>query len=129
MGYIIFLILMLLSVFLIVAIFKTSATISNKSKKAIGACLLLMAILIGVYNLWQEQESEQFGYIQSAFNQGKTIPCIFEGQEYQITNNTFNFNNGTMSFLGKPSSPFNTLIIPLKNCSVTESDKTSDDRK
>ncbi|TLD80420.1 hypothetical protein LS68_006585 [Helicobacter sp. MIT 05-5293] len=129
MGYIIFLILVFLSVFLIIAIFKTSATMSNKSKKVIGVCLLLVAILIGIYNLWQEQESEQFGHIQSAFNQGKAIPCVFEGKEYQITNNTFNFNNGTMSFLGKPSSPFNTLIIPLKNCSVSESDKADNDRK
>lgn len=121
MGYVIFILILLLLVAFIVTFTQGKENISRKGKLTFTLSAFLLIVFIAVYNYLQDKKSEETSLLRDAFLQGKPLKCKSQSQPYIITKDTFNFSNGTMSFLGKPNTEFNHLIIPLQECTIEQS--------
>lgn len=126
MGYLIFLLTLGIIVGVIILFSKQQNNLAKRQKITLALCFVLLIALIAIYNLWQDKTDESNAALQSAYTQNKPITCEFKEQSYIITKQSFNFSGGTMSFLGKPDSEFNGLIIPLQFCHITPQDKPKD---
>lgn len=120
MGYVIFILILLLVIFAILAFTQGRENISFKSKLTFALSVITLIVLIAVYNYLQDKKSEEISLLRNAFLQGKPLICKAQSQSYTITKDTFNFSNGTMSFLGKPNTEFNHLIISLQECALKQ---------
>ncbi|MDE7235281.1 hypothetical protein [Helicobacter japonicus] len=125
MGYLIFLLTLLLLVFIFVLLSKYKEQISRKSKIIIGICFLALAGLIGIYNILQENESEKLNALKSAFLREKPIECKYQGKDMIVSAKDFNLSNGTMSFQGKSNASFSHIVIPLQDCVLKEQNTES----
>uniref|UniRef100_UPI0025B4D7B9 hypothetical protein n=1 Tax=Helicobacter japonicus TaxID=425400 RepID=UPI0025B4D7B9 len=114
MGYLIFLLILLLLVFIFVLLSKYKEQISRKSK-----------IIIGIYNILQENESEKLNALKSAFLREKPIECKYQGKDMIVSAKDFNLSNGTMSFQGKSNASFSHIVIPLQDCVLKEQNTES----
>ncbi|WP_334096554.1 hypothetical protein [Helicobacter typhlonius] len=123
MGYIIFLLTLLLFVLIFVLLARYKEHISRQSKIIIGVCFLALAVLIGIYNLVQEDESEKLNAIKGAFLRGIPIVCNYQGKEIGISAKDFNLSNGTMSFQGKNNASFTHIVIPLQECKIKNTEQ------
>lgn len=123
MGYLIFLLTLLLFVFIFILLAKYKEQISRKHKIIIGVCFLALAGLIGIYNTLQESESENLNTLKSAFLRQAPIYCKYQGKDILVSAENFNFSNGTMSFQGKSHTDSSHMIIPLQDCTIKEQDK------
>lgn len=120
MGYVIFILILLLLIAFIITFTQGKENVSRKSKLIFALSAFLLVALIAIYNYLQDKKSEEISLLRDAFLQGKSLECKIQSQLYTITKDTFNFSNGTMSFLGKPNTEFNHLIIPLQECTIEQ---------
>ncbi|RDU60553.1 hypothetical protein [Helicobacter marmotae] len=118
MAYLIFILTLLLLVALILLFSKYKQYLSTKNKTILGISFLLLAGLIGLYNILQEQESEYLNALKSAFMRDESIECTYQGKSITINQQNFNFSNGTMSFQGKSNASH--IIIPLQDCTIAD---------
>ena len=122
MGYLIFVLTLLLFVAIGLLVGKYKNHISRKTQVLIGASFLAIALLIGIYNTLQEKESENLSTLKSAFVRDIPLVCSYQSSAIEITQTDFNLSNGTMSFQGKPNSSYSHIIIPLQDCTLQEVD-------
>ncbi|TLD87478.1 hypothetical protein LS66_008145 [Helicobacter sp. MIT 03-1614] len=127
MGYIIFILLLVFFVVVGVILAQNKDKIPRKTKIVLGLCLLLIALLIGIYNILQEKESEEFSRLKSAFMHNKILTCAFQSRTLTISAEHFILSNGTMSFQGKSNTPYNGIIIPLQDCKINDIDDADKD--
>ncbi len=119
MGYLIF--ILLLFVFVGIGLVFAKSNMSKKTKMILGICVLSVGILIGVYNLLQEKQSQNLNLLKTAFMSQAPLICHFQGKSLSITSQSFTLSNGTMSFQGKPDTKYNHIVIPLQDCSLESS--------
>ncbi|MBR8463138.1 hypothetical protein KDD93_00930 [Campylobacter sp. faydin G-24] len=87
--------------------------LSKKTKAIITAILAVMSVIAYIYeqNI-SENESKSIA-ILNKFKQGKTIVC----GEYNVTNDKFNYEFGTATFVVKRDiKELDGVIIPIKKC-------------
>lgn len=127
MGYVIFILLLVLFVIVGLMLAQNKDKIPRKTKIILGVCLLLIALLIGIYNSLQEKESEELSLLKNAFTHNKNLTCTFASRTLTISAEHFILSNGTMSFQGKSNTPYNGIIIPLQDCKINDTDDTNKD--
>lgn len=116
MGYFIFILLLFL--FVAVGLVFAKSKLSTKTKVILGICILSLAILIGVYNLLQNKQTQNLERLKTAFVSETPLTCNFQGKQLRVTTQNFTLSNGTMSFQGKADSKYNRIIIPLQDCDI-----------
>ncbi|TLD97641.1 hypothetical protein LS71_002545 [Helicobacter jaachi] len=118
MGYVIFILTLLLFVLIGLFIGKNKGQFSKKTKIILGISLLGIALLIGLYNMLQDTESKKLDSIKNAFLNHMPLQCKNGTQSLQVSGEHFTLSYGTMSFQGKADSPFAYVIIPLQTCEI-----------
>lgn len=116
MGYFIFILLLFL--FVAIGLVFAKSKISSKTKMILGICVLSLAVLIGVYNLLQNKQTQNLERLKTAFASGVPLTCSFQGKQLSVTTQNFTLSNGTMSFQGRADSKYNRIIIPLQDCDI-----------
>lgn len=116
MGYFIFILLLFL--FVAVGLVFAKSSFSIKTKVILGICVLSLIVLIGVYNLLQNKQTQNLERLKTAFASEIPLTCSFQGRNLSITSKDFTLSNGTMSFQGRADSKYNRIIIPLKDCDI-----------
>ncbi|RAX51671.1 hypothetical protein [Helicobacter sp. 11-8110] len=92
--------------------------IEKKSKIIVGAMLLIFALGIGIFTLFQEKANGELTELAKLFLQGKKLVCVVGTETLEVDNNTFNFISGTLTLMGKEESGYFRTTIPLKACEL-----------
>lgn len=111
MRIILFLLLLLL---ILMLIFVSSEVLNKKSKIAIFILGVLIVGFVYVYNEFESNHANSRKALLEQFWQGQTIKC----GKFDVNNTTFNYENGTESFVAKREFVnLSGVILSLKECS------------
>lgn len=87
-----------------------------RQRLLLASALVLAILCAGIYTLSKRQKSEHVAHLVILFSQGKSLEC--EG--YEVHEQSFNFVSGTLSFVGKPNTPYHRLTLALDSCKLKE---------
>lgn len=94
-------------------IFVSSEVLNKKSKIAIFILGLLVTGFVYVYNEFESDHANSRKALLEQYWQGKTIKC----GKFDINNTTFNYENGTESFVAKREfANLSGVVISLTDC-------------
>lgn len=124
MGYLVFVLFLLLLSLLIYMLFRGQEQFSKRSSVILLSCIVALVALIGLYNILQSKQNEEIEQLQKTFLQGGDIICYDKSQakDYVVNKTYFNFNVATRSVLGKPQTEYNHLVLPLSECKQSQKD-------
>lgn len=103
---------------LVVQLLAQYNVISKKGRILVGVGLLVVALGIGVFTLFQEKNDSRLTELAKLFLQGKTLVCVVGSESLEVDKEKFNFISGTLTLMGKESSEYFRKTIPLKACEL-----------
>ncbi|WP_104721865.1 hypothetical protein [Helicobacter mesocricetorum] len=113
-GLIIILVAFLL--FLLLQLLVSYNIISTKGKVFVAGFLIVIAVGIGVFTIFQDKSDDKLTSLAQLFLQDKNLQCQIGAKTLEVNTATFNFVSGTLTLVGKEDSPYFRTVIPLKNC-------------
>ena len=91
-------------------------SVLSKRNKGILVGLILLSLLLGTLYEWNASEQSAHNRdVINAYKQGKTLMC----DEKEISNKTFLFVSGTLSFIPNDSNKNDKgVVIDIQKCSI-----------
>lgn len=91
----------------------------DTSKTLVVAFIVILAVLAGIWASVQVSRSKEEARLVVLFNQGKKLEC----NGIIVSQKEFNFVSGTLSFIGKPNTPYHGSTLSLEWCNELDSNK------